>query len=408
VAEAALDCGDFVRSEAAATKAMALTDGVDERRHQRAAEVLILARCHQGGLQAAVRVGEEMLERAVAARDSVSITTAHAALGAALLMSDQPRLAVVHYEAALVGARDGGDVVREIHILSDLAGCAFGTGRHADCIHLLEEARRRADRIGYRRHLAFNLSNEAQLRAALADPFAASCAAASVGCSLEMGDLPAAANTLHTWITSKPSLESDTTLWQRLRDVDVELQREAASAQDSADLAVAAARSGDLDLAMKAADSAARSAARLGVDTARRRATLARLLATFRRSGGRQNQPGRDTFLASLDALAAETGVGEVERAELALARWRATKAPADRSSAIASAHLAFAQEPSEKVRHWIRELGAPLPPGPSELPPPVGISRSRRTRSELRAALDRIEKALLLGQDEPNSARGR
>jgi class 3 adenylate cyclase/tetratricopeptide (TPR) repeat protein len=407
VAEAALVCGDFARCEACAAKAMTLTDGVDERRHQRAAELLILARCHQGALHSAIRAGEEMLDRAVDAGDRDSITTAQAALGAALLISDQPHSAAVHYEAALRGALGSGNVVQEIHILSDLAGCAFETGRHADCVHLLEEARARADMIGYRRHLAFNLSNEAQLRAALADPFAAPCAAASVTCSLEMGDLTAAANTLHTWITSKPSLESDATLWKRLRNVDLQLRREAAAAQDSADLAVAAARSGDVQQALEAADSAAEAAERLGLDVTRRRAALARLLAMWRRSGARRSQPGNETLLASLDALAAETGVGEVEGGELAFTRWQVTRTADDRRSALAKAQLAFVQEPSEKVRHWIRELGQPLPAGPSALPPPVGIGRSRKTRAELDEALDRIEHALWLGRIPANSRDG-
>jgi hypothetical protein len=397
IAEAAFVCGQYGRSETAAREAMHLTDGLDEARYQRAAELLVLVGCERGEMQGAVVAAEALVERALAAADARAVTTARAALGAALLLSGRPEEAALQYEKALVLARANEDVVQQIHIVSDLAGCAFESGQHVECVELLADARKRADSIGYRRHLAFSLGNEAQLRAMVADPYATSCAAVSVQRSLEMGDLPAAADTLHTWLTAKPALAASMDHWRRLADIDTGLSRALAAATDHADLAVVAARAGRRQDALRAADLAVGAAQQLNQPQLLRRATLARLLAEFH-GAARRTQAQQSSFLEGLKELSNDEDAGEIERAEIGLERWRATRTAADHTSAVELATQAFAVEPSATVRQWFNELKTPIPDPPAPLPPPVGISSSRTTHAQLTDAFSRLEAALQIG----------
>jgi hypothetical protein len=289
-------------------------------------------------------------------------------------------------------------VVRQVHVLSDLAGCAYMTGRQAACVDLLAQARERADTLGYRRHLALNLNNEAQLRAALGDPYATPCAAVAVQRSLELGDLPTAADALHTWLTAKPALARDPGLWRRLVDLDLHLDRSLEAAGERADLAVVLARSGQPDAARAAARDAVRGAdwSAPGSDAGpvRRRAALARVLADAR-DPARRAPGARARVLAALDGLAGEPGGDEREAAEIALERWRLSRSDADRTSAVLLAQEAFAAEPSAVVRSWFRLLHQPVPAVPDRLPPPVGIARGRTTRRDLEEALTRVEAAV-------------
>lgn len=398
LAEATYSCGQLDRTELAASRVMQLVDGVDEPRYQRAGELLTLSRCHQGDVDGAVRAGRALVDRAARTSDPAARANALAALAVALVLSGQPEAATESYEAALSEAVMAGDVVRQVHILSDLAGCAYMTGRQAACVELLTQARESADAIGYRRHLALNLNNEAQLRAALGDAYATSCAAVAVERSIELGDLPTAADALHTWLTAKPSFAADPALWRRLVDVDVHLDRSLEAAAEWADLAVALARSGRRDAAGDAARDAARWAERSapGSDSSplRRRAAFARLLADAHDPARRA--PGvRAQLLAELGRLAGESDVDEREAAEIALERWRLSRSDSDRAAAVSLARVAFAAEPSAVVRSWFRVLREPVPAAPDPLPPPVGIARSRTTRRDLEEALAGVEAAM-------------
>ena len=394
VAEAALVCGNLDRSESAAVETMRLTDERDEPRHQRAAELLVLVRCARGDLRAGTATAQAQLERAVRSGNLRAVTTAQASLGAALLHAGMPDSAAPHYEQALVGAVALGDVIQQIHVLSDLAGCAFETGRYADSVDLLGRARESADRIGYRRHLAFNLSNEAQLRAALGDPHSATCAAAAMQRSLEMGDLTAAANALHTWVTSEASVSADPNRWRRLRAIDTLLGRRSVAAADAADQALAAARCGRTDNALRVANEAIKEAQETDQAPVLRRAALARLVAELRQTTA--TDPLTQTaLLTELQSLAAAEDLSDVEAAELSLERWRVTGTDPDRGRAADLTLLAFATEPSATVRRWLSELGAPVPAPPTSLPPPVGIGRARSTRKQLDDAFRRLETAL-------------
>jgi class 3 adenylate cyclase/tetratricopeptide (TPR) repeat protein len=398
LAEATYCCGQLDRTEVAASRVMRLVDGVDEPRYQRAGELLTLLRCHRGDLDGAVRAGRALVHRAARTADPAAQANALAALAVALALSGQPEAAAERYEAALVAAVKAGDVVRQVHVLSDLAGCAYMTGRHTACVELLTQARDSADAIGYRRHLAFNLNNEAQLRAALGDAYATSCAAVAVERSLELGDLPNAAEALHTWLTAKPSLTADSALWRRLVDIDVHLDRSLKAAAELADLAIVLARLGRSDAARHAAHDAVLKSERSvpGSDSSpvRRRAAFARLLADVHDPAPRLPSV-RAHLLAEFIRLAGEEDLDEREAAEIALERWRLTRSEADRAAAVSLASRAFAAEPSAVVCSWFRALREPVPAVPDSLPPPVGIARSRTTRRDFEEALAGVEAAV-------------
>jgi tetratricopeptide (TPR) repeat protein len=372
---------------------MRLSDHVDEPRHQRAAEIVVLARCERGDTRGAAEAAREALARAVAFGDLTAVVTAQAALGAALLHAGRAEEARAHYEAARAGAVELGDVVRTIHVVSDLAGCCFETADYSQCVQLLGEARELADRIGYRRHLAFNLGNEAQLRAALADPYAGACAAAAAECSLEMGDLTATANAVHSWITADVDLVGDERLWRRLRRVDDRLGRRRAAAADAAEMAVAASRAGRLDAVAKLAGRALEAAREADAPDAVRRAQLALSLARTR--AGADVAAGGESATTGLDGDPAEHQLTAVERAELAVERWRVSLSPADREAARALLERAFRDEPSSLVRSWFSVLGEPVPVEPMPLPPPAGIGRALASRAELNKTLAVLERAV-------------
>jgi tetratricopeptide (TPR) repeat protein len=372
---------------------MRLTDGVDEPRHQRAAELLVLGHCARGRFSQAIHLAEQQLQRAESIADVRARATAHASLGAALLLAAKAPSAVAHYERALADANAVEDVVVQIHVLSDLAGCFFEMRRYADCARLLAEARAKADTIGYRRHLAFNLSNEAQLRVAVGDDHATSCAAAAVRRSLEMGDLMAAANALHTWVAARPATAADPDLWRRLRAVDIDLGRTSVAAEDTADLAVASARRANTAEALTWAAEARTMGEESEQPYVVRRATFARIIADAR-SSRPADSVARNRLLAELAALTQHEDVSDVEQAEIGIERWRLTHTSADHEAAATRLRKAYAAEPSAQVRQWFNTIGEQPPTPPPALPPPVGIGRHQTTRADLMDAFDRLEEA--------------
>jgi predicted ATPase/class 3 adenylate cyclase len=396
-AEAALVGGQLDRSQAAVLRLLELTDGVDETRYQRGSELLVRLLCERGDTLGARATAKRQLARAVSAGDQRAIATAHASMGMALLLANLPREAAEHYEAARAGATELGDVVLEVHVLSDLAGCCHGVGDYATCVELLAKARKAADSIGYRRHLAYSLINEAELRSTLGDSGAAACAALAVQRSLELGDVGAASNALHAWVTSDPRLMGSASNWRRLVAVDVVMGRRGYAADGAAQLALVEARGGHAELARRAADDAVSRAADEDPPQLRRRCALARLLAAAGRRATRS--PSATTaLLDGLSALAADPDLVEVERAELAVERWRATRDDGDREAAVDSLRQAFAVEPSSVVRAWFDEIGTEPPAAPLELPLPEGIGRVRTTRAQLDDALSRLETAVSQG----------
>lgn len=396
LAEAAYSCGQLNRTEEVAGRAMALADGLDEPMYQRAGELVTLSRCQQGNLDGAVQAGRALVSRAARTEDRSAQANALAALAVALVHSGQPEAAAQHYEDALVAAVGAGDLVRQVHILSDLAGCAYMTGRPAACVDLLGQAREIADAIGYLRHLALNLNNEAQLRASLGDAYATSCAALAVDRSLELGDLATAADALHTWLTAKPSLAADPALWRRLVDVNIQLERSLEAAAECADLAVVLARSGERDAVGAAARQAEQLASGSEAPAVHRRIAFAMVLAEAH-AAPRRSAGAKAHLLARLDQLVAGAELEPLEAAEFAVARWRMSRSETDRKAAVELAHEALAAEPSQVVRSWFRALREPVPAVGEPLPPPVGTFRRRTTRRELEEAMARIEATTLL-----------
>jgi hypothetical protein len=364
----------------------------------------VRVRSERGDTKGALETAQAQLLRAEATGDTRSIATAHASLGLALVLADAPAEAAGHYEAARERAVALGDVVLEVHVVSDLAGCCHALGDYAGCLRLLAEARRAADKIGYRRHLVYNLTNEAQLRCTLGDEGAQACAAVAVQRSLELDDPGTASDALHTWLSARPGLAGSAAQhWARLVRLDTALGRYGAAAEGGAELALVLARGGHRDAACTAAADALSIAGDLDLPRVLRRSRLARLLAECprRKSGGRAYGPA---VLDGLVALAADDDADEIDRAELAMDRWRTTRTDADRESAVEALRAAFQSEPSLCVRAWFKELKEQPPPAPILLAPPIGIGRVRTTRAQLDDALWQVESAVF-GKRQPRRA---
>jgi class 3 adenylate cyclase/tetratricopeptide (TPR) repeat protein len=403
-AEAAFISGQLDRSEEAVTRVLVLTDGLDEIRHQRASELLVRVRSERGDTRGARQTARAQLARAEASGDPRAIATAHASLGLALVLAELPVEATAHYEAAQARAEALGDVVLAVHVVSDLAGCCHAVGDYAGCIRLLAEAREAADGIGYRRHLAYSLTNEAQLRCSLGDDGARMCAALAVQRSLELDDPATASDALHSWLSATPRSGGSARGWTRLVRLDLAQGRYGAAADGSAELALALARTGHRTQARSAAAEATRMAGDMDLPRVLRRAELARLLAACPRKGSRD--AGRiSALLEALAALGAEEGVDEVDRAELAMERWRLTHAASDREGAVEAVREALEAEPSVGVRAWVVELGEPPPSVAIALPPPIGVGDVRTTRAQLDEALTAVELAVF-GTATPTTAR--
>ena len=389
-AQAALLSGMLDRSEESASRVLALTDGTDEARHQRTLELLVRVRAERGDMQAAIETARLQVVRAEDTGEPGALATAHASLGMALLLAGHIEEAARHYEEAIGRAAILGDVVLEIHATSDLAGCKHAQGSYAACIDLLTHARELAETIGYRRHLAYSLTNEAELRSALGDHAAAACAAVAVQRGLELGDPGAAANALHTWVTSDPRLATSATIWQRLLNLEQALGRRGYAAEAGAELALVEARAGQRSRARTHAQQAL-----LHLDAAEQphtalRANLAQLLASAGTQRARSAQR-HDALLEGLTELATGGPWGAAERAEIAVERWRATGREEDRAAASEVLRVAFSTVPSARVRAWFAETGTMPPDARPALPPPVGIGQLRTTRRQFEQALQAV-----------------
>jgi hypothetical protein len=281
-----------------------------------------------------------------------------------------------------------GDVVQQVHSLSDLAGCRYELGDYETCLRLLSRARESAEAIGYRRHLAMSLTNEAQLRCGLGDRFATACAAMAVRSSLEHGDLGTAANAVHTWITADPGLSAAARHWERLVSVDNRLGRRGAAAEGLAWQALAEARAGRAARARQVAAAAKEASRELELPWVRRRAALAEVWVA---AGHRD----LDAALSRLAHLQSADDLDKLERAELALDRWRLTREESARQQAAEQLQAAFAVEPAAWVQRALQEVAAKPPGEAPSLPPPVGIARAGTTRTQLVEALAGLEAAV-------------
>lgn len=390
-AHAAFLSGILDRSEDAATRVLALTDGIDEVRHQRALELLVRVRAERGDMPGAIDTARTQLDRAGRSDEPEVLATGHASLGMALLLAGHVEEATKHYEEAVAQAATLGDVVLEIHATSDLAGCRHAQGQYAACVELLTRARALAERIGYRRHLAYSLINEAELRSALGDQAASACAAVAVQRGLELGDRGAAANALHTWATCDLRLATSESVWRRLLDLERALGRLGYAAEAGAELALAEVRAGSTRRARAHAEEAL---IHLDPQEQPEAALHARLAIVLVDTGaGRRGGPPHAQALAeTLTELAVDDAWGDVERAEIAVERWRVTGREEDRAVASELLRAAFSTTPSAKVRAWCGETGTVPDTRHPLLPPPVGIGRLRTGRRQFYEALSAVE----------------
>jgi hypothetical protein len=99
--------------------------------------------------------------------------------------------------------------------------------------------------------------------------------------------------------------------------------------------------------------------------------------------------------LSRLAHLQSADDLDELERAELALDRWRLTREESDRQRAAEQLQAAFAVEPAAWVQRALHEVAAKPPGEAPSLPPPVGIARAGTTRTQLVEALAGLEAAV-------------
>ena len=320
LAEAAFACSEFAYCEQQCSHVMR-SEARTEAQYQVAAELAVRSMCDRGGMTEAIALARAQLERAAETGDHQYMATAHASLGAALLLSGDPESATRHYDAALASAIAAGDTIHQIHVLSDLAGCAYASDDYPTCLDLLGKARTLAESIGYRRHLQYNLINEAQLRAGLGDPHCAACAYAAIELSLEFGDTASVADVLDMLLQKIITPEVDVETWKRLARAEERLGRTLFVADCYAAIAVGAARRGDARTVEVASKNVrAHPEVTPGSQLDRRVELAARLLAASALPAGARAD--RQTLAAELETLAADPDVSAVERAEFAMAAW--------------------------------------------------------------------------------------
>ena len=375
VAQAAYACGEFDRCQDECALVMQIAEGTDEDAYQRAAELAVRAMCDLGQLTEAVAMARAQLTRTMGATDLTHVATASASLGAALLLSGEPSEAIRYYEAALDGAHSTGDLVYEVHSLSDLAGCAYALDDYDRCLDLLVRARELAESIGYRRHLQYSLNNEAELRAGLGDPHADACALAAAQRALELSDAAGVADALEIVLRNDSESLADLDGWQRLAAAEERLGRVHWVAECYANLAVAAARTGDRDTVEMASRRVKGVSAGTGLDQGshERRVELAAALLAARRPGITERD--RLDLARRLEVFGAEPDVAEVERAELLVAAWKIAPDRGRARRATEAVRAAFEAEPTALVRSWFDDLGIEQPAALHVLPPPVGIT---------------------------------
>ena len=133
-----------------------------------AAELLSRALIEVGRLDEAAGVAQRIID-AVDPDDHDAMARAIGAYGTVQIHRLDLGGAVITLRRAVVEARRGEDRVRLVHLLSDLATACAMAGDAAEALEAMLSARVVAVEIGYRRHLALSVSNEAELRLLLGE-----------------------------------------------------------------------------------------------------------------------------------------------------------------------------------------------------------------------------------------------
>ena len=235
-----------------------------------ASELLARTLAEQGHITAAKELSAATLhaERPQGGRDLV---IALSSVGFVAVVAEQPHAAAEALEEARQLAARMGDQVRFIHATNDLMVVATAGGDLDRAMQLLLEARAAAEDIGYRRHLALSLGNEASillLRSNRAGAVAAATKAA--GLLIELGDLPSALSFLDTLLRAVSDIVDPVALRPRLVRV-VTLERGLGRAQPLAEslilLAACEVASGHPAAGLDAAVEAAELARAIGIES---------------------------------------------------------------------------------------------------------------------------------------------
>ena len=133
-----------------------------------AAELLSRALVEVGRFDEAAEVAQMAIE-GVDADDHDTMARAIGAYGTVQIHRFDLEGAVATLERAVDEAEAGVDLIRRIHLQSDLAMACAMSGDIAASLEALFSAREIAQRIGYRRHIALSVSNEAETRLSLDD-----------------------------------------------------------------------------------------------------------------------------------------------------------------------------------------------------------------------------------------------
>ena len=133
-----------------------------------ACELLSRALIEIGRLDEAAEIARSPIER-VDPADHDTMARAVGAYGTALMHRYDLAEAVPTLRHAVTEAEAGEDRVRLVHLRSDLAMARAMAGDVAGALDAMLSAREVATTIGYERHLALSVSNEAELRLLLGD-----------------------------------------------------------------------------------------------------------------------------------------------------------------------------------------------------------------------------------------------
>lgn len=204
-AEHAFNSGSFGEAEAAAHEALRLAEASSgagaSAGAQRARELIVRSLSERGALDAAVDLARSMLAPARDRGVTADLIAALASLGVALTMRQDLDDAAAAYEEARELAGSIGDLVRYVHVTSDLHFLALVRGDVDRARELLLDARGWATELGYRRHLAISVGNEANLALTVGDRATAlRVAIDAVDGLIELGDAPSAMNSVDTML----------------------------------------------------------------------------------------------------------------------------------------------------------------------------------------------------------------
>ena len=161
-----------------------------------AAELLSRALIELGRFDEASEIARSAIQ-GVPADDHDTMARAIGAFGTVQIHRYALQSAIEALQRAVAEAELGEDRVRLVHLRSDLAMACAMAGDVAQALEAMLTAREVAVEIGYRRHLALSVSNEAELRLLLGDDRAvATLSLRGLHAAISLGDIGLACDNL--------------------------------------------------------------------------------------------------------------------------------------------------------------------------------------------------------------------